>query len=725
MSFCIISREDPPIHFGKLRAQQKLYELRMSSLKFNLKDTETFFNSTIKAPLNQEQINYFYQRSEGWVAGLQLIAMTLQEVDVIDDFIKTFDGNQDYIMDYLLEEVLYRHSDMSREFLLKTSIFSYFSYELCAFVLELPYETVVLEMEYLLRTNSFLISLNKEKEWYRYHHLFRMLLKQQLRGYKDLNLSHLCKRAGIWYEDQEAYQEAIFYYLEGEQFEEAQRLIEKRFTVMDMELNSASWLDLAKRLPLEYLKSSPVLCLGYGWALLDQGNIHDCQKWFQKSKELYDTVHLTEKSDSIKIHDPDTFENIPIMLLCSKAYIAAINGKYESLLSYTEELTKLARNSRYSRQWIIESFVGMMHWGQGNLIDALKIMINLKEDASNGLSKSVRHTFTWIIAEIYIQKGELTRAKLLLENAIETILENNDLPFLVATYYMLLALIESIRGHRDKAYNFLETSKVYGYRFEFMDWRYKYHLLKSRLYMQDGLYEQAEACIQEGKQYRFLNPAPEVLTLEDLSFWLLMLTDADESKKFFLVDEAIKKLEETSLDLPAYNEEMHWKIILNQAPVEIYGQRLLPICEKLLERGKLQQRDLDIIDYTLILRRFIQDSSQKKNLLNSAKIYSRREGILQPFIEFAEENNMLEDINVMPFEARRAQINKNLPEPLTGRELEILLLIAKGYSNQEISNHLFITHSTVKSYNNRLFSKLEVKRRTEAVAKAKRIGLLK
>lgn len=724
LSLCIISREDPPIHFGKLRAQQKLYELRMASLKFDLRDTEIFFDTRIDQTLNEEQITYLHQRSEGWAAGLQLMAMALQEVDAVDAFITTFEGNQEYIMDYLLEEVLCHHTDLGREFLLKTSIFSYFSYDLCAFVLELPYERVVTEVDHLLRTNSFLMSLNKEKEWFRYHHLFRTLLKQQLKGLEGLDLDQLYKRAGLWHESQEAYQEAIAYYLEGAHYDEAQRLIEYRYNIMDMELLSASWLALAKRLPKDSLQSSPVICLGYGWALLDQGKLDACQGWFDRAKNLYEARQSNDSSEFIRVHDQETFDNIPMLMLCAKAYIAAIEGKYHALLAYTEELTSLANTSRYNRQWVIESFVGMMHWGQGNLTEALKVMTNLREDASNGLSPSIRHSFTWIIGDIYIQQGELTRAKILLEEATQTLLRHNDLPFLVATYYLLLASIESIRGRKDQAYQLLETSKVYGYRFEFMDWRYKYHLIKARLYMQDGLFEQAQTCIQEGKAYPFLNPAPEVMTLEDLSFWLTMLWDQDESKKNFLVEEAIKELDGTSLDLPSYNEEIHWKIILSQGSVEVYGQRLGPICRGLLKRAKDQERQVDVIDYTLLLRRYVEEPMKKKHLFELARIASLKEGIVQPFIEFGEGNTSLESLEECPFDVRRAQKNKKLPEPLTERELELLELIAKGYSNQDISDYLFITLSTVKSYNNRLFSKLDVRRRTEAVAKAQMLGLL-
>ena len=719
LSLCIISREDPPIHLARLRAQKKLFEIRMSSLKFSLNETEKFFECVFQRPLNREQISYLYERSEGWIAGIQLIAMTLEEVEDLDFFIKNFSQNQDYIMDYLLEEVLHRHSEMSRDFLLKTSIFSYFNEDLCAFVLEIPLETVHVEMNILLKSNSFISSLNREKKWFRYHHLFKSLLNQQLKVYNHLDIKKLYQRAGLWYENKEIYQESIAYYLKGDHFEAAQRLIENRFSEMDMNLNSASWLELVKHLPQKYIETSPVICLGYGWALLDQGRINDCEDWFMKSEDLYKRRQFHSESQGIKVHDIKTFNDIPILLLSSKAYVAAIKRDYDSLLIYTDQLNKKVKDTRYTRQWIIESFMAMMYWGQGNIEQALAISLQLKEDPRIDLNDAIRDTFTWIIAELYIQLGQLTKAKIILEDAIEGVEENNILPVLVATYYLLLAGIESLRGHRDQAYKYLETSKTYGFRYEFMDWRYKYHLLKSRLYLQEGLYDQAKGLIHEGRQYRFLNPAPESLTLEDLALWLTMVRDEDESKKNYMVEEARNAYQASGMECPPYRDEMQWKIILSHS----YGNELIDLCRELLKRAKIQNRLIDMVDYTLILKGLVKDKSEKTYLLNTAKAYSKKEGILQPFIEFDQDYVRSKEEN-KAYEVQVAEINEKLEIPLTGRERDLLTLIAKGLSNQEIANHLFITLSTVKSYNNKLFSKLAVKRRTEAVAKAKALGLL-
>ena len=205
MHLCIISREDPPFSMAKLRSQRMLTALRMSDLRFTLEDTEAFFSNNIQNPLTLNQLEYLYGRTEGWIAGLQLTALSLQGVEDIDRFITDFSESHYYIMDYLLEEVLQRHSVSMREFLLKSSIFEYFSPELCDDVMDLKVGEGKKCIEFLIKTNSFLITLNAmenvppidpEMGWFRYHHLFRELLRSRLTLLADVEISNLYLRAG-------------------------------------------------------------------------------------------------------------------------------------------------------------------------------------------------------------------------------------------------------------------------------------------------------------------------------------------------------------------------------------------------------------------------------------------------------------------------------------------------------------------------------------------------
>jgi LuxR family maltose regulon positive regulatory protein len=724
LQLCIISREDPPMPLAKLRASRQLTEVRMSALRFSLDEAEALFQTTLERALSREQVASLYDKSEGWIAGLQLMALSLASTDDLDDFIKAFSGDHYYIMDYLMEEVLVHHTPAMRHFLLYTSILPYFTPQMCEDVLELSPGEGYTHIEYLLKTNSFLIPLDAKAHWYRYHHLFEELLKQRLYFLKPADLEGLYRRAGNWFEKQGQWSEAVNHYLEGGCTFEAAALIEKRWATMDIELRSSTWLEWAKKLPGDLLEKSPVLCLGYGWSLLNTGDLVTCEPWFVRAEALYEDALHMPSAKGILISDQSALHDLPAFIMVAKAYSAAIEGRYDDLLTWTERASAFSAEDHWRFTWVAKSLMAMFHWGNGNLDTGIDLMQVISKDTLGRINPVVQHSFIWVIGELYIQKGTLAKAQFMLESAIDSVLKEGIAPVLLATYYLLLALIATIRGDRRLAFELLETSRSYGYRFEYHDWHYKYYTLLGRLYLQEGLYEKVKECIAEGRASIFRNPIPETYTIETLDLWLFLAAEQDERRWQQYVVEAMREAEGFSDQLPSYLEETRWKIIMNYAPVQIYGEVLEGLCQRLLSRAEVQHRYLHIIEYTLLLRRFEKSPWKRETLLQRAQKIADSEGIQQPFIELAQEYAS-QGISQEPSpQVQREQINRTLPEPLTGRELELLGLINAGYSNQQISDTLFIALSTVKSYNNNLFGKLDVKRRTEAIMKAKVLGLL-
>lgn len=724
---CLISREDPPLSLARLRLMNKVFELRRSNLQFSKGEVMDFFHVALKNRIREDQLHHLYERSEGWIAGLQLMSLSLNSTDYVDELIENVVSSSDYIMEYLLEEVFNKQSKEMQALLLKTSVAPYVTAELIAHLTHVTTEEAQDGLKELVQRNSFLVCIDSVKQIYRYHQLFRELLKQRLKRMSSEHYDDAHRLAAQWFELRGDYPEAIALYLEGNQFDAAVSLIEHLWTPMDMALSSSSWFELVKRLPNTYIDTSPVLCLGYGWALLDGGDVRTCQPWFDRAHELYTEWQEHKNTARIRIHDREAFDNIPVSLMSAQAFVAAVEGRYDLLNDYTETMRSLAQKHSYNREWVIESFLGMMHWGKGDLRDALSIMQALRTGERWKLSATIQSTFTWIVAELYIQLGALTKAKVILEEAIDTIHQENIAPVMMATYYLLLAVIESYRGNPNSAHSLLETSRSFGYRYEYMDWRYRYYLVLSRLYMQDQLLDRAADAIREGRQYTYLNPVPESVTLKTMQFWVDWKCKFDGFKKSFFLAEAVEALTASGSELPEYLQEQYWRILLLEAPLNQYGARMAKICEGLLSRAREQGRAIQVIEYLILSCRFEKSELACKKLIHEAEHLASKEGIRQPFIEF--KDLLVQPVPfVEPLElstnAKREIVNQRLSEPLTIRELELLDLIAKGYSNQDICDTLFIAMSTVKSYNNNLFRKFEVKRRTEAVAKARAIGLI-
>lgn len=724
IKLCIISREDPPLPLGRLRLQRRIAELRMADLRFTREDAEKLLTSYLKKPLTQNQLDQVYTRTEGWVSGILFTAYAMQDVDDIDQFVQVFSRSQRYVMDYLMEEVLERQSDEMKAFLLSTSIFEYFSAQMCDDILMLSSGAALRMIESLVKSNSFMIVIEGDEYVYRYHHLFRALLLKRFEMKSSVERQQLYNRAGDWYHRLGRDEEAIEKYLIGESFEKAADLIERSWSEMDLSLQSTRWFEKAKRLPVELIGKSPVLSMGCGWAILNTGDITGCLPWFETAMALYTRWTLDHSDDGIVFYDQDEMIQMPATLMSAEAYIAALKGDYEELIVKTEALQQLAETYAYNRQWQVNTFLTSAYWGNGDVSSALEVMIQVSNETRGLLNPLFHNSFKLIMGDLLIQMGQITKAEIVIMEAIDEMQREEILPLMLGNFYIYLALIEAYRGKLDRAFDLLEISKNYSHQFEFMDWRHKYNALLARIYIAEGLWSSAKLCVEEGKLHVFNDPIPESFIVDDMDLWLSLSQESDSHALEVRIEaflEANKKNTNNSLKIPAYTDEMKWKIVMRYAPVKKYAEKFGALCGKLIARATVQKRQLAVIEFTLLKMRFESGKAEREALMSSAIQLSEREGIKLPFVEFGE---VPYDVQSTSFHRKSAMANQSLPEPLTTRELEILALIAKGYSNQAIADTLFIALSTVKSYNNNLFGKLEVSRRTEAVAKANALGLV-
>ena len=619
MQLVLITREDPPFPLAKMRASKRLLELRISELRFTEDEVKVYFSRHLHSTLEDVQLRLLFQRTEGWIAGLQMAALSMQGQEDISGFIQTFTGSHYYIMDYLMEEVLQNHPPEVRAFLLKTSMLDFFSGELCDALLQLEAGTGSSIIERLVKTNSFIISTDSPHRWYRYHHLFRDLLRQRLDLQPKNELETLHLRAGDWFKANGHEQEAIQHFLKASAFKEAAALIECKWSEMDIQLQSASWLDMAKRLPAAIIERSPVLAMGYGWALLDTGMVEDCRVWLDKARKLYDRCQADACPEDIMIADAAQFALLPATIASAYGYISAATGDVEGIFAHAGEALMQIPKDQYLRRGLVGMLLVVAHWWKGDLQEAQRATdqaIKSIRGAGNPLTESC---FQMVLGELYIQQGILDKAKAVFEQTISSIITQKQVPILLASLYLGLAKIAFLQNKNSDAYALLQESKAYGQRYALMDWKYKYYLLLARVYCSEGFYDMAHDCIMEGKAYYFMNPLPDEITLEDM--------------------------------------------------------------EIMIDKAKASPRP----DSILAVDTFNRGNSPS----------------------FKKEH-----------------ANQSLQEVLTVRELEVLTLIVAGLSNQEICDTLFLALSTVKGYNQNIFAKLHVNRRTQAVAKAKELGLV-
>lgn len=616
MQLVLITREDPPFSFAKMRADKRLLELRISQLRFTEEEVKAYFLQQLHISLEKKQIQNLILRTEGWIAGLQMIALTMQGVDDVVGSIEDFSNTHYYIMDYLMEEILERQTPETKTFLLRTSILELFTDALCDAVVQLETGSSNVIIERLVKTNCFIISTELSHNWFRYHHLFRDFLRQRLEQQSRSDMESLHRLAGLWFKTNGFEQEAIDHFLKANAFEEAAALIECKWAEMDVKLQSASWLEMAKALPSHIIERSPILTMGYGWTLLDMGDVEACTVWFDKAQGLYNLCQTDVHPEGIIINDMTQFELLPATIASAYGYIAASTGDVEGIFTHTRYALERIPSDQYIKRGVLEMLIGFAHWGNGDLHEAESVIILSLKKIRRAVNPLIENSYYMMLGELYIQQNALCKAKSMFEEIISRLIKDNIVTILLPSLYLGLAKIAFLQNENSQAYALLEKSKENAQKYALMDWKYKYYLLLARVYYSEGLFDLSRDCINESKMHYHINPVPCEVNIDDM--------------------------------------------------------------EKKIEAAAANHQPSFILDV----------KNENKTAFNK---------------EYA---------------------NQALSEPLTVRELEVLSLIASGLSNQEISNKLFIALSTVKGYNQNIFGKLEVNRRTKAVAKALELGLV-
>jgi LuxR family maltose regulon positive regulatory protein len=286
----IATREDPPLSLPRRRARSKLTEVRASDLRFTLSESTEFLNALMQLELTRADIEALEQRTEGWVVGLQLAALSLQGRADQHAFITAFAGDDRYIADYLIEEVIQRQSPAVQEFLLKTASLSRFCADLCDAVLDRHNSRTVLSD--LERENLFIVPLDNRREWYRYHRLFADLLRQRLIGsIGETAIIDLHHRASVWFKQHNLLDEAIDQSLTAHDFDRAAQLIEKHNEWLFQHSELQTLADYTAALPPAILNQRLPLLAMRSWALLATGHYAEaaqCVKSIQQAAQIDD-----------------------------------------------------------------------------------------------------------------------------------------------------------------------------------------------------------------------------------------------------------------------------------------------------------------------------------------------------------------------------------------------------------------------------------------------------
>jgi LuxR family maltose regulon positive regulatory protein len=369
----IATRADPPLPLARLRGLGLVTELRTSDLRFTIEEATTFWTGVMGLPLQVEDIGILEQRTEGWIAGMQLAALSLQgrSADEVADFIHAFTGSHRHVVDYLTDEVFSRCSEPVQDFLLRTSILDRMSASLCAALIEVGATATAVQkiqelLEELERSNLFVVPLDDRREWYRYHHLFADAMRHRLGQQHHDEVSRHHERAAGWFEQQGFLDEAIEHMLRAGDFERAATLIERAAPALHARgarLTMESWL---AALPKKVAQSRPRLAIMYAWMALDDGELAFAEHCLQ-------TAEQTMQKQLEGTGAAGASRNMEGEIAAARAFASTIHGDPVETIAFAEQALKLLDRNNSVIRAVVAMALGRAYMGQRDLGRAARV----------------------------------------------------------------------------------------------------------------------------------------------------------------------------------------------------------------------------------------------------------------------------------------------------------------------------------------------------------------
>jgi LuxR family maltose regulon positive regulatory protein len=416
-----------------------LTELRATDLRFTPEEAAEFLKEVMGLDLSTEDIAALENRTEGWIAGLQLAALSMQGRKDTAGFVQAFTGSHRFVLDYLVEEVLQQQPDRVRTFLLQTSILDRLSGPLCDAITGQEDSRGMLEA--LERGNLFVVPLDDERRWYRYHHLFANVLQARAMEEQPDQVPHLHRRASEWYEHNGLPADAIRHALAAEDFERAADLVEVTWRAMDRSYQSATWLGWAKALPDELVRVRPVLSAGYGRTLLDVGELEaaearlrDAERWLdttadmnQRPDERPEVPSAEMSVAGMVVVDEEQFRSLPASIATARAAHAQALGDVPGTVTYARRALDLLPGGYYYERGVLAALLGVAYWASGDLEAAHRSFADFMANMRMAGNILVAISGTFVLADIRMAQGRLHEAVRAYEQSLQLAEEQTSL----------------------------------------------------------------------------------------------------------------------------------------------------------------------------------------------------------------------------------------------------------------------------------------------------------
>jgi LuxR family maltose regulon positive regulatory protein len=735
----ITTRIDPPLPLSRLRGRGQLTELRTADLRFTREETAVFLNRVMGLALSAEDVAALETRTEGWIVGLQLAALSIQKREGISEFIRSFSGSHHHILDYLVEEVLSQQSPSTQSFLLQTSILERMTGPLCDAVCSDRIDgtsqgTAQETLEQLASSNLFIIPLDDERRWYRYHHLFADLLLARLKRLHPELMTNLHLRAADWFEKNGLITEAVSHAFSAKNYDRAASLIEQAAsgTMLHGRLNIIlRWLDA---LPKKMLEARPRLRLCQAHSLAIAGYPKVADKILLDAKSSFENLPRTSENMALRgelaairtgiiiyHNDPNEIiqeaeEALTYLPEDSLIYRARVYMALGTAYAYIDDWQMardtyqqgrdlaLSANNPFLATANIELLVEPQVYHQGCLQDAAQ---NLAQILELGLMADGTHqTFTGaahvLLGEIHLEWNNLELASQYMKKGVE-LLQEGGIGYTLTHCYCAKARFKLALGEIDHAIEDLQAATKAAQSSPLMQFQMRNLAcqVKSALYLGDTntalQWAMGEKCELPEKLPSHLHETQQI-----------------SLARVYLAQGNFKKTIETLNRIHPQAESFGRMAHL----IDIYLVKALAYQEQdeLAAAIECLEHALSLGEPEGYVQTFVEQGEPMARLLQEVS----ERGIAPAYV-----GRLLTAVStpIQSAPPKPGDSTSPLMEPLTERELEVLHLMTEGLTYNEIACQITVSLNTVRTHVKNIYSKLGIHKRSQAIAKARELKL--
>ncbi len=739
------TRADPDLPLARWRARGEVVEIRAADLRFTSTEAAAYLNEATGLRLTAADVEVLEERTEGWIAALQLAALSIQGREDVSSFIARFAGTDRYIVDYLVEEVLAHQSARVREFLLRSSVLDRLTGPLCdAVVGRDDGRDLLMSLE---RANLFLVPLDDRREWFRYHHLFADVLRARMLAEQPDLVPLLHERASRWFESHDLVQDAVRHALATLDFDRAVHLMELAAPAIRRDRQDQVMLGWLKMLPDDSVRRSPVLSVFYGYMLMVSGDLDAVEPWFEAAERAMAAIPEGSAPPWARTEELRT---LPATIAVYRASLAQARGDVAGTVEHARRALALAGPDDHLARGGAAGFLGLAAWASGDVSSALDTFTQAVASLHAGGNLVDELSSTVVLADMWLAAGRPGTARRLYERALQ-VPQAQGTPVLRATpdLYVGLSELDYEAGDLEAAKRHLETAAAFDERASLTESRYRWFVAMGRVAGAEGDPEQALDFLDQAEKVYLRGFFPDVRPIAAMKARVQITQHQLTRAADWARDRGLAATDEVSY-LREFDHLTLVRLIIarhREHPDPDALSQAVDMLARLREAAEASGRAGSLVEIRILIALARDARGQRQQALQSlgeAWAQMPEPGAYARL--FLDEGDRM--VELLRDAAKRGPAGAHArrllsldvsgdvgapgsghpasssAEPLSARERQVLSLLDSELTGPQIAHELFVTLNTLRSHTKRIFTKLDVTSRRAAVHLARERGLL-